>query len=266
MEKITIINIVVLTIGMLFGVLLNLIEKKYILNQKLKSDKNLKEVFKAELHKKNILKEVIFAINLLILFNAYNFFGLENEIAEVFNSKLITIILLPFMMIVMYLISKIDFEKRKIDKKLLMYGMLIIFAMMFFDYVLNFAIFTNAKVQIISLMIYLTLMIVAVIIQAVKINKNKQVNYILDVIIYLYILSLFFGSVVMLITIPISIAIYTILVVVKKYMGKDGNKKSKEKIKVMQTGIIAITPIISVTSIIVYTLYMYFKNYMPNIK
>lgn len=286
MTPIALVNIIVLIIGFIFGMIYCIGYEKIVIKNKEAYSKIGKSIFNKYIPVKYILIQVLTGIIFLVMFNALNPFAYANDNnINLFKSKMLLALFFPLYLTITYFIVMIDIYQKRIDKRTLSYGMAVVAVNIVVDYMVNTVEYTMGNVDIYIPILYITVLILFAITQMIMYQKNNKMNYKIDVLIYVYIMALVMGTRVMLLSIPIISIVYLIKSIImektntlnifdilkmkevkinKRKVSKKGLKEKKlgEKEVVEERINIAITPIISIVTYIIYIYGLYYINYL----
>ena len=286
MTPIALVNIIVLIIGFIFGMIYCIGYEKIVIKNKEAYSKIGKSIFNKYIPVKYILIQVLTGIIFLVMFNALNPFAYANDNnINLFKSKMLLALFFPLYLTITYFIVMIDIYQKRIDKRTLSYGMAVVAVNIVVDYMVNTVEYTMGNVDIYIPILYITVLILFAITQMIMYQKNNKMNYTIDVLIYVYIMALVMGTRVMLLSIPVISIVYLIKSIImektntlnifdilkmkevkinKRKVSKKGLKEKKlgEKEVVEERINIAITPIISIVTYIIYIYGLYYINYL----
>lgn len=286
MTPIALVNIIVLIIGFIFGMIYCIGYEKIVIKNKEAYSKIGKSIFNKYIPVKYILIQVLTGIIFLVMFNALNPFAYANDNnINLFKSKMLLALFFPLYLTITYFIVMIDIYQKRIDKRTLSYGMAVVAVNIVVDYMVNTVEYTMGNVDIYIPILYITVLILFAITQMIMYKKNNNMNYTIDVLIYVYIMALVMGTRVMLLSIPVISIVYLIKSIImektntlnifdilkmkevkinKRKVSKKGLKEKKlgEKEVVEERINIAITPIISIVTYTIYIYGLYYINYL----
>lgn len=269
MGYIKIFNFIVFIIGLIIGVIVNiLIDKYYIKHKEILNSNNLEEndklrnkyiTIKNKTFRKNyILVQVLTGILTIIIFNSLNPFGIENNIPEVFTSKIVIFISLIIYSLFTFFSGLIDVLERKVSKTLMLFASISSAFILIMDVILNNNLYSLGVIKIYTNILYQVVLVLLIIIQTLKMKKSKTINYIIDLLIFLLISVLFVGSKIVVLAIPIVISLYVVITAIKTFIYgqieikneirkfENNNSKSKVNKTIKNRGVIPIVPIFSI--------------------
>lgn len=200
---------------------------------------------KKEINRNYFIAELCTGIIFLILFNAFNPIAFPMIQESMLSARILSLAFIPLILGYMYILSALDLIDNRIDRKTMLYGIITLSAYTITDAIVHKKLYQMSTLHLMIMLIYICLIIILTQIQLSNYKKRKKPNYSIDIIMYILLISLFFGSRVMLMSLILSTFIYALL--------KLKNKKER----------IALTPIITATTLTTYILYTYFISYIP---
>lgn len=176
-------------------------------------NKEEKKLVKPKLYSE-IITGIIFALLLII--------DQKNGVNEVL------LISFPLMFGFIYLLGEIEREKHIIEPNVITFGVMVAAIEISLKFVINFSGSIYTKANIIAAGFYMGIVLLMFVIQMATASKDPESKYLLDIVMILFILTIFFGSIFMLKSI-VCIIIYILL---GHFLGVFSNKEYKENILV----------------------------------
>ena len=127
------------------------------------------------------------------------------------------------------LMAGIDKEYRKINKSVLMYGIIISIMYIVYLYIIE-------KTSIYRYVIYLTLFLLLLIFDTINLKKKAQNNYTISILLVITIMSVFTREYVTISTIITTLLAIAIFLLIKKLKTPKGTKNSKQYNKTIKIG------------------------------
>lgn len=200
---------------------------------------------KKEINKNYFIAELSTGIIFLILFNAFNPMTFSKIPTSMLSAKMLSLAFIPLILGYMYILSALDMIDNRIDRKTMLYGIVTLATYTITDAIVHKKLYQMSKLYIMILLIYVCLIIILTQVQLANYKRKKKPNYAIDQIMYILLISIFFGSKIMIVSLIATTIIYSIFKL----------KAKNERI--------ALTPIITVTTLTTYILYIYSMCYIP---
>ncbi len=164
---------------------------------------------KKKINIEHFFKEIFTGILFLVLFNSV--FNTMLKINNLILTSSIFLSLFPFIWIFMDIIKMIDKKEKEISVNGLFYGTILTYIYLLINFLF---VYNNKGIHLIdvqNLVIYFIILIGITVIQLYLLKKDKKIKYYLNLLIYIILLNILFGSATMLVSIFLSI-IYLCLV------------------------------------------------------
>lgn len=153
--------------------------------------------------------------------------GLNLNIYTIQITQIIDFIIGVLYIVFLYLIAGIDIMYKKIDKRVLIYGIVVALLNIVCQYIECLQSNVNYNLQ--RIIIYLVAIVVLNIINIMKTKKNKKTDYIIDLMIITIIMSLFTYEITVILTIICTLLTISFKLLLNKITNKNANKNENYK-------------------------------------
>ena len=178
---------------------------------------------KKKISPRYLIIEVLTGLSFVVLALALNI-----HITNITNIQIIEFIIGVLYIIFLFLIGGIDKEHNKIDKRVLIYGVVIALTNIIYQYISCEKQFMTYNINRIA--IYLVIIIILNMINIMKTKQSKKVDYTIDLVILIIIVGLFTYEVTAILTIVCTLLIIAFKLLINKIMNK--RKKYNKKMPI----------------------------------
>lgn len=151
--------------------------------------------------------------------------GLNINIYTIQITQIINFVIGVLYIVFLYLVAGIDIMYKKIDKRVLIYGIIIALLNITCQYIECLQ--TNINYNLNRIIIYLVAIVLLNMINIIKTKKNKKTDYITDIIILSIIMSLFTYEITVVLTIICTLLTIALKIMLTKITNKDKNNIKK---------------------------------------
>lgn len=160
--------------------------------------------------KPKLFSEILIGIIFCLSFNSLNLTNVFTS-AEVLQTKMAILLKaglmfsLPLTLGFIYLIGMVEKETHKININVLTYGLIVAAAIVCLKFIVNVPGVQYNKNDLIIAGVYILIIMAIYIMQLLTASKDPESKYVLDIVLIVFILTSFFGSVIMINTIILTI-------------------------------------------------------------
>lgn len=181
--------------------------------------------------KLKFISEILIGIIFVLAFNSVGAYEIFGKAANV-NNKMEMFLKggflfsFPLTLGFVYLLGAVEKKTHEIDVNIITYGLIVSAAILCLKFIVNIPEVNYMKKDIIIAGVYILIILAIYVMQLLTFSKDPESKYILDVVLFVFILTSFFGSQIMITTIVLSI----IAIIIGYIFGIYTNYEYKENI------------------------------------
>lgn len=181
--------------------------------------------------KAKFISEILIGIIFVLAFNSVGAYEIFGKAANVNNKMQMFLkggflFSFPLTLGFVYLLGAVEKSTHEIDVNIITYGLIVSAAILCLKFIVNIPEVNYMRKDIIIAGVYILIILAIYVMQLLTFSKDPESKYILDVVLFVFILTSFFGSQIMITTIVLSI----IAIIIGYIFGIYTNYEYKENI------------------------------------